>query len=185
MKNIYSNLKINIRGIKLVYILLITFTLSGCNPLTYFQAAEKMMPTFPDFMGGGKSAPKGPPVNVRKISIIAEKNANQDGAVAVELVLIYDASVAGEIMNMQAREYFQVSEQKKRDNPNIIKGYRWELTPGQSVINESVSLGGKKPFAAVIFADYITPGDHRIRIGTGEHLEVILKRGSFWAGPKI
>jgi type VI secretion system protein len=86
--------------------------------------------------------------------------ANEESALAVELIVVYDEKILGELLKMPARTWFQGREQFLRDHPEEIDSRKWEWVPGQEVQRISVPyrIGAKR---VVLFADYLVPGDHR------------------------
>lgn len=156
-------------------------SLIGCSanlPLPFLSGIGQQLPG-----GGGTTAtsgvPRGPAIEIQEVTIVADNNANDNTAVPVEFIVAYDQGVFVELMSMTARDYFQRSAQIKNDYPNIIQTWRWEVIPGQTLNNQPVKVTGDDPVGAVVFADYTSQGDHRIRVGAGEHVRIHLKESAF------
>jgi type VI secretion system protein len=119
----------------------------------------------PSWLGGGRS--------ISRISIDAEPGANQNSAIAVDLVMLSDPEAAASIMKLSARDWFQRRQQFTRDYPNGLKIMSWEMAPGQLLRDASVdSLGGMTD--AIVFADYRGDGDHRLRLGDNSQVRLLL-----------
>jgi type VI secretion system protein len=120
-----------------------------------------------------------PDVNLETVNILLDADANENSATAVDLLMIYDKGLLKSIMSMNSRKYYNNLNQIKRDYPELVDIFHWELTPGQFIYNYPVTMRDDTPYGAVVFADYYTPGDHRIRVGTEENIHIQLKRLDF------
>ena len=119
----------------------------------------------PGWLGGGRS--------ISRISINADPDANQNSAVAVDLVMLTDPEAAAAIMKLSARDWFQRRRQFARDYPDGLKVVSWEMAPGQILRDASVdSPGGMTD--AIVFAGYRDDGDHRLRLGDGSEVRLLL-----------
>jgi type VI secretion system protein len=121
--------------------------------------------------------PDGP----KRVSITAGDRANLDRAVAVALVFVTDEALAAEIVKLSARDYFARQAQLMRDYPGGLRVTSWELTPGQSVSDQPIDA----PCAAqavLVFVDYATPGEHRLRLDGVSRLTLVLGASDFTAG---
>ena len=90
---------------------------------------------------------------------------NHNNPVAVDIVLVSDKGLLGELMQMPANDWFAKREQIRRDHP-LETGFdvwRWEWVPGQVV--EPIPLSIDRKFrGGIAFANYSTPGAHRAAI---------------------
>lgn len=120
-----------------------------------------------------------PDVSVENVSILLDADANENSATSVDLLMIYDKGLLKSVMSMNSRKYYANLNQIKRDYPELVDIFHWELTPGQFIYNYPITMRSDTPFGAVVFADYFTPGDHRIRIGSEENIHIQLKRLDF------
>lgn len=119
----------------------------------------------PSWLGGGRS--------ISRISIDADPEANQNSAVAVDLVMLTDPEAAAAIMKLSARDWFQRRQQFTRDYPDGLRIVSWEMAPGQLLRDASVdSPGGMTD--AIVFAGYRDDGDHRLRLGDGSRVRLML-----------
>ncbi|MBK8174259.1 MAG: hypothetical protein IPK66_02905 [Rhodospirillales bacterium] len=107
-------------------------------------------------------APDGP----NTVSIVADENSNRDRAVAVDLVFVSDALLAGEIVKLNASDYFAKRTQLERDYPGAMRITSWELAPGQTISDAAIDAPCAVD-ATLVFANYASPGDHRQRLEDG------------------
>lgn len=121
------------------------------------------------------STPK-PSLTMDTVSIYAQPNANHNSALAVDLVIIYSSELLGTISQMSAKAYFASSKQLLLDNPTLLDIWHWELVPGQMVQNFQPPQDKGEAFGAYVFADYQTPGDHRLRVTPDGIVNIILMK---------
>lgn len=162
-----------------VFSMVLAGLLTGCAP----AAAPYLTGVGSNLAGGGTTAssavPRGPEVEVSRVTIVADNDANDNTAVPVDLVICYDQGVFVQVMSLTARQYYLKAQQLQQDFPNIIQVQRWEVTPGQNISDFPINLNEDEPIGAVVFADYVVPGDHRIRVGAGEQMRIQLKNDQF------
>jgi len=93
-------------------------------------------------------------------SVTVGHEANENSAVAVDLVVVYDQGVLDQLLKLRAAEWFNVKDQFLKDHRDqvFVKGWQW--APSQRVTDQSVPYhsGARK---VVLFADYATEGAHR------------------------
>lgn len=122
------------------------------------------------------SSTPSPELTITNVSIFAESDANENSATAVDLVLIYDIDLLKSIGQMSASKYFAASHQMLLDNPTFLDIWHWELVPGQIVQNFVPSQEKGEMYGAYVFADYLTLGDHRVRVPPSGVVKIILLR---------
>lgn len=120
-----------------------------------------------------------PDINIQTISIMLDADANENSATSVDLIVVYDKALVKSLMGMDSKKYFANLNQIRRDYPEMVDIWHWELTPGQVVTNYPITLRECTPLGAVIYADFYSPGDHRIRLGSSENIHVQVKRLDF------
>ena len=110
---------------------------------------------------------------------ISEK-ANANSPVALDLVLVYNKKLLKELLRLSAREWFAKRNQYKRDYPNGegFDVWEWEWVPGQLVSMQVLPLKAKAR-AGIIFADYLSPGDHRARLDPHQNITIALHETDF------
>ncbi|AIL13382.1 hypothetical protein IM40_07555 [Candidatus Paracaedimonas acanthamoebae] len=120
-----------------------------------------------------------PELNLKSVSISLDNDANRNSATAIELLIIYKMELLKSLIKINAADYFASSDQIKRDYPDMLEVYRWELTPGQSITDYKIKANGDDPLGIIIFADYLTPGNHRERVGNAAAIHLRLKNEDF------
>jgi len=113
------------------------------------------------------------------IKIIVAPNANQNSAIAVDLVFAYDNSFVGILEKINAKDWF---EEKKGYRLNFSTGFdvvSWELVPGQTAPKKPNPEKAKKALGVFIFAKYISKGVHRARIDKLRNIELFLGKTEF------
>ena len=89
--------------------------------------------------------------------------ANTNNPVPVEYVLVYDDMLLETLVKTTAKDWFLMRNQFKQDFPEGFDSWYWEWVPGQSVEDQHLPLKAKAS-AALVFANYVTPGDNRARL---------------------
>lgn len=117
-----------------------------------------------------------PELEIQSVSIYADPDANLNSATSVDLVLVYNKELLKTIGKMPAAKYFTSSRQLLLDNPTLLDVWRWELVPGQIVAGFVPDQDKGPAFGAYVFANYLTPGDHRIRVAPNGIVKIRLLR---------
>jgi type VI secretion system protein len=110
------------------------------------------------------------------ISIDADPDANQNSAIAVDVVLIYDPELLEMLGHLSAAQYFTNVQQLLRDYPSLINIWHWELVPGQKVSHFIPDQRTADAYGGYVFANYYTIGDHRVRIPPNQRVGIVLQR---------
>jgi len=118
------------------------------------------------------------PVRAREIEIQVDPAANNNTATAIDLVILYDKGLLKEFLSLSSKDYFEKYNQLSRDYPGV-EVVRWEVVPGKKIPAEPLKYSRGTPKAAVVFADYTTPGQHRYSVGEGEKISVRLMENDF------
>lgn len=117
-----------------------------------------------------------PELSIDTVSIYAEPDANQNSAIAVDLVLVYNQDLLKTVGKMSAAAYFSSSRQLLLDNPSLLDIWHWELVPGQIVEDFSPPQDKGDAYGGYVFANYLTPGDHRVRVAPNGIVKILLLR---------
>lgn len=117
-----------------------------------------------------------PELSMESVSIYAEPDANQNSAIAVDLVLVYNQELLKTIGKMSAAKYFASSRQLLLDNPSLLDIWHWELIPGQIVDDFQPPQDKGDAYGAYVFANYLTPGDHRVKVAPNGIVKILLLR---------
>ncbi|HVG07060.1 MAG TPA: hypothetical protein VNM67_05100 [Thermoanaerobaculia bacterium] len=107
------------------------------------------------------------------IPVTISPDANEDSPLAVELLVVYDDKLIDKLLEKKARDWFAGREQFLRDYEDDVDSHKWEWIPGQVVqpIELTYGIGAKR---LVLFADYITPGEHRATIDPQQPFRLVL-----------
>ena len=107
------------------------------------------------------------------IQVSIAPDANEDSALAVELIVVYEDKLIDKLMEKTARDWFSGREQFLRDYDESVDTWKWEWIPGQEVrpLEVSYGIGAKR---VILFADYLTPGEHRATIDPQRPFRLIL-----------
>ena len=117
-----------------------------------------------------------PELTIESVSIYTDPDANQNSATAVDLVIIHDEELVKILGQLSAEKYFGASRQLLLDNPTLLDIWHWELVPGQIVQDFSPPQEEGPAFAAFVFANYLTPGDHRLKVSPEGIVKILLTR---------
>lgn len=117
-----------------------------------------------------------PELSMQSVSIYAEPDANQNSAIAVDLVLVYNQELLKVVGKMSAGQYFASSKQLLLDNPSLLDIWHWELIPGQIVDNFAPPQDKGDAYGGYVFANYLTPGDHRVKVAPNGIVKILLLR---------
>ncbi|HEY2384267.1 MAG TPA: hypothetical protein VGK48_24090 [Terriglobia bacterium] len=107
-------------------------------------------------------------------------NANMNNPVAVEFLLVYDEKLLEMLTKTAAKDWFMNRDQFRQDNPKGFDSWYWEWIPGQRVKDQKLPL---KPSAraALVFANYIVPGDNRAKLDPYKNVTIDLGERAFTA----
>ena len=120
-----------------------------------------------------------PQIFLETVYVEVNPRANLDTAVAMDLIIVYDEALVDSLFKMSALSYFEQKKQIIRDSPGQMDIWSWEVVPGQEVTPMSINMSQSTSYGAVVFANYLTPGDHRVRIGTEWTVKIVLGAKDF------
>lgn len=121
-----------------------------------------------------------------QVSVHVSPEANGGNPVALDLLLVSDKELLKDLQKMTASQWFERRDQIVLDHPKpgelVVVSREW--SPGQVVAPDKVKVAPEIR-AAVVFANYFNPGEHRavldprrdvlIKLG-GEKIEVVAER---------
>ncbi|WP_110854122.1 type VI secretion protein [Paraburkholderia silvatlantica] len=108
-----------------------------------------------------------PKVQVDTLAIAVSTQANQDTPIAVDAVLVRNQQLLDALLGLPSAKWFAQRDQWRRDHPEDIAVVSFEVVPGQQIAAAPFPFGGKRGAGVVVFADYQTPGAHRVRLDRG------------------
>lgn len=116
------------------------------------------------------------------VKVDISENANRNTPVALDIVVIRNEKLLDLLKNMPAREWFEKRDQIQRDylEDEGVRIWSWEWVPGQLVPPIELPWD-HRAVGAVIFADYLAPGEHRVSIDPFEGVAIHLHENAFAA----
>jgi type VI secretion system protein len=109
------------------------------------------------------SSPEMNNIALLRVSLYATKDANNNSATPVDLIVVYDPTLSKALSGLTAAQYFETANQLRQDNPTHVDIWRFEIVPGQLIKRfELKNLGSYGD--AYVFANYLAPGPHRLKI---------------------
>lgn len=110
----------------------------------------------------------GPPVpqwlSWEGLLLQAAPDANQNTPLAVDVVFVRDAELLQQLQALPAAKWFATRNDWQQTYPDGLQVYRAELVPSQSLRLGADALAAPRVTGVLIFADYLSPGDHRVRL---------------------
>lgn len=110
--------------------------------------------------------PPGVKLDWESVSLYIDPVANRDFPVAVDLVLVSEESLARKLAAMKSQEWFASRDSLRKSHPGELEFDSVELAPGDAMTLPGKPYSGKRVFAALAFADYLSSGEHRVRLET-------------------
>ncbi|MFM9436151.1 type VI secretion system protein [Janthinobacterium sp. CG_23.3] len=98
------------------------------------------------------------------VTLAAAADANADSALAVDIVLVKDKAMLESLSAMSAAKYFGARENLQRTFPEALTVLAVEITPGQQIRLDAKRFAKERAWAALVFANYAAPGEHRLRL---------------------
>lgn len=133
-----------------------------------------------------------------QMQIAIAPELNQNSALKVDLVVLYDKKLEQPLMELSARQWFGGRDQFERDHQRGFAICSWEWVPGplnriqpsssdqqcawqwlaedlqpEPTLELEIKSGAETAF---LFADYLSPGPHRALIDPRQH--IVLQLGS-------
>jgi len=118
------------------------------------------------------------------VQVQTDPLANQNNPVAVDVLFVYDRDLLATLLKMSASDWFAKREQLARDYPEQsgFAVWSWEWVPGQIVLPQALPLQPKAR-AGVVFARYLSPGEHRARFDPSYGISLELRETDFQVKP--
>ena len=107
---------------------------------------------------------KGGILDWSQVVIAAAPGANQNSPVAVDIVLVLDEPAMEKLAGLSAAKWFQTRADLLKTFPGTVSYRSWEVSPGQTVRVPGSSFGSPSVVGVFVFADYLAPGEHRMRV---------------------
>lgn len=136
------------------------FALAGLLPLVAGCSAIKSATE--SVTGLFSEKPK--PPSWRKVVFDATADANLNTPVAVDIVFVRDAEMIATLSGTPASKWFASRNDMARSFPQSLSVLKLEVVPKQTLVVTERQLQQYEGLAAILFADYATPGEHRQRL---------------------
>ena len=107
---------------------------------------------------------KGTRLAWKEVVIAASEGANLNSPVAIDIVLVIEEPALEKLAALSAAKWFQTRSDMLRTFPGTYSYKSWEVAPGQTLRLRGDSFGSPSVVGVFVFADYLTPGEHRMRV---------------------
>jgi len=107
---------------------------------------------------------KGGILDWSQVVIAAAPGANQNSPVAVDIVLVLEEPALEKLAALSAAKWFQTRSDLLKTFPGTLSYRSWEVPPGQTIRVPGSTFGSPSVVAVFVFADYMAPGEHRMRV---------------------
>jgi len=105
-----------------------------------------------------------PTIDTRTIDVQVSPNANQDAAVALDIVYVFNPQLLTQLQMLGARDWFKQRDQFRALYPTEVDVSSYELVPGQRGPIEQVAGRHTDAIGVFAFANYHNEGAHRARL---------------------
>lgn len=130
--------------------------LSGCGALDTVKSTMGKVMTLVG-LGGVR-------LSWREVVISASDGANLNTAAALDVVLVLEETMVEKVAALPAPKWFQTRADLLRTYPAALSVRSFEVAPGQILRLPGERFGTPNVIAVFVFADYLTPGDHRMKV---------------------
>lgn len=100
----------------------------------------------------------------KTLALRAEEDANDNSAVAVDIVFIKDQAVLDALLAMPAAKWFSTRADLQRSFPEALAVLSYELVPSQAIKVGDKLWRDQAAWAVLVYANYSSPGEHRARM---------------------
>ncbi len=112
--------------------------------------------------------------------IVVDQKANQNSAIAFDLIFAYDKNLIGKLEKINAQDWFKERDNYRLNFPTGFDVVSWELVPGQVAPKKPYPAHMEKAAGIFIFANYSTQNDfHRARVDQLKYFELNLGELNF------
>ena len=107
---------------------------------------------------------KGSRLDWNGLTVVAAEGANLNTPVALDVVLLRDDASLGMVSALSASKWFSSRTDLAKTFPEGLSYRSVEIVPGQTLKLPAATFGGSRLVGVMVFADYLTPGEHRVRV---------------------
>lgn len=108
---------------------------------------------------------------LEKITFRADESMNDNSPVKVHVVIPYKDDLAAKIGGMDAATYFQQAQKLKSDAGDDLDVFSVDVIPGTLETVLEITPKSSAGVIALMFARYLTPGDHRTNVSADYELK--------------
>ncbi|MFT6590558.1 MAG: type VI secretion system protein [Rhodoferax sp.] len=108
--------------------------------------------------------PKGSRLDWNGLTVLAAEGVNLNTPVALDIVFLRDEATYAMVSKLPASQWFASRKDLVKTFPEGLSYLSMEITPGQTLKFSAKSFDSARLAGALVFADYLTPGEHRMRI---------------------
>lgn len=113
-------------------------------------------------------------VPLETVQITAEFDANSTTPTLMHLVVVFDPDLLKELGKLKGPQYFEKANDIINDHPDLLEVTEWEVAPGQVIPRQGIIIRGNAPYGGLIFARFMSAGDHRVKVGKQKHIKLRL-----------
>lgn len=119
---------------------------------------------------------------LKKVKFDIKDNMNHSAPVIFHVVIAYDKEVFGKLREMTALDYFgKKGKQFVRDHKDSLEVILdIDIVPGVSLKEKKIKPKKVSGVGVLAFANYNTPGAHRIVFDSEEEVEISFKKNTFF-----
>ena len=107
---------------------------------------------------------KGSRLDWKGVTVVAAEGANLNTPVALDVVLLRDEATLGMVSALSASKWFSSRGDLVKTFPEGLSYQSLEIVPGQTLKLPASTFGASRLVGVLLFADYLTPGEHRVRV---------------------
>lgn len=120
---------------------------------------------------------------LEKVSFKVASDMNNNAPVAVHVLVVYNPDILEKLSKLPADKYFEQQVQLRKDFAENVDFFTWELVPNQNLSDQEITPTRVSGLAAIVFARYSSPGDHRATLGEERHILIDLQKKDFSVTP--
>jgi len=144
--------------LRFLFVLFFAFTLSGCSVLNVLDVIQALYPK----------------ASLKQLQVIADADANQTTATALDLVFVYDKT-AIPLLPKSGPEWFAKKRSIVANQPGNFDVVSLEVPPGM-IVEAPLPKRSSRSVGAFIFANYLAKdGQYPVNLTTYASAEIHLK----------
>lgn len=147
------------RRLRLLMVVALPLLLSACSTLG--SVAQVLASATANAFS---SEPRPAYLDWQGLMIAADADANLDSPVALDIVFVRDNTTLEKVQVLPAIKWFADRAELQRTFADALIVRSVEMVPRQVMRLSEQDLGSPRVAGVLLFADYATPGEHRIRL---------------------